>query len=67
MDYDSIKKWLSDLNLTMPQVSVAAIVIVIIGLVILSFTFIVPILAIGAALALIVGAVLVIYKFLGGK
>lgn len=67
MDYDTIKKMWDKLGITIPQITGAAIVIFLFGILLLSFTFIVPILAIGAALLLIAAAVFVVYKFLGGK
>jgi hypothetical protein len=67
MDFELLKKLWDKLGITIPQVTGAAIVIVIFGIILLSFTFIVPILAIGAAFAIIAAAVFLVYKFLGGK
>ncbi len=67
MDFASLKKLWDKLNITIPQVTGAAVVIVIFGILLLSFTFIVPILAIVAAFLIIAAAVFLVYKFLGGK
>ncbi len=67
MDYETLKKWWDKLGITIPQVTGGALVILILGIILLAFTFILPILIVGAVLIIIAAAVFVVYKFLGGK
>lgn len=67
MDLTALKKLWQKLNLTIPQLTIIAAVVFIFGLMLLSFTFIIPVLAIAAALLIIVFVIYIIYKFLGGK
>lgn len=67
MDFESLKKFWNKLGITLPEVVVAAIVVFVFGLILLSFTFILPILAVVAAFLLIAVVVYIIYKLLGGS
>lgn len=62
---DEIKRFWNSLNLSMTEVIVFAVVVFILGVLILSFTFILPILVFAAAIILILGLIYLIYRFLG--
>lgn len=62
-----LKKIWKSLNINFDQVVILAVIVFIFGLIVLSFTFILPILVIFASFLVIAGAVYIIYKFLGGK
>ncbi len=66
MDFiDEIKRFWNSLNLSMTEVIVFAVVVFILGVLLLSFTFILPILVFAAAIILILGLIYLIYRFLG--
>ena len=54
-------------NIDMKKVSVVGVLVIMFGLLLLSFTFIVPILIFAAALGIIGFIVYLVYKFLGGS
>lgn len=61
-----IKLW-KDLNISFPEVTALAVAVILLGLILLSFTFILPILVFFAALIIIFGAKYLIYRLLGGS
>jgi hypothetical protein len=61
-----IKLW-KDLNISFPEVTALAVAVILLGLILLSFTFILPILVFFAALIIIFGAIYLIYRLLGGS
>jgi hypothetical protein len=69
MDFNKIVQKVIDFlkNVDMSKLSGVAALVFIVGLVILSFTFIIPLLAVLAAIGIIAFAVYLVYKFIGGK
>lgn len=65
IDNIDIKKIVDDIGIQ--NVAVAAIAVFVLGLIVLSFTFILPILTFAAAIGIIGFLVFLVYKIIGGK